>query len=39
MLSAQNKEEIGYTTTLKLVQIMTDKGLVKQQQISGSHIL
>jgi predicted transcriptional regulator len=38
MLSAQNKEEIGYTTTLKLMQIMTDKGLVKRNTDQRSHI-
>lgn len=38
MLSAQHKEEIGYTTTLKLMQIMTDKGLVKRNTDQRSHI-
>ena len=38
MLSEQNKEEIGYTTTLKLMQIMTDKGLVKRNTDQRSHI-
>ena len=37
-LSEQNKEEIGYTTTLKLMQIMTDKGLVKRNTDQRSHI-
>ena len=36
ILSAQR--ETGYTTTLKLMQIMLDKGLVKRNAESRSHI-
>ena len=38
MLIDQYHEEIGYTTTLKLMQIMTDKGLVKRNTDQRSHI-
>ena len=38
MLMAQSKEEIGYTTTLKLMQIMTEKGLLKRNTDQRSHI-
>ncbi len=38
MLAAQQHEEIGYTTTLKIMQIMTDKGLVKRNTNQRSHI-
>jgi predicted transcriptional regulator len=30
--------ETGYTTTLKLMQIMTDKGLVKRNEASRTHV-
>ena len=32
------KREIGYTTTLKLMQIMLEKGLVKRSTETRSHI-
>src|SRR3712207_6176868 len=32
------KKEVGYTTTLKIMQIMADKGLVKRNEESRSHI-
>ena len=35
--SAQQKE-VGYTTVLKLLQIMTDKGLVTRDESARSHI-
>ncbi len=38
MLMAQSKEEIGYTTTLKLMQIMTEKGLLERNTDQRSHI-
>ena len=38
MLSKKSGEEIGYTTTLKLMQIMTDKELVKRNTEQRSHI-
>jgi BlaI family transcriptional regulator, penicillinase repressor len=31
-------KEIGYTTTLKLMQIMLDKGLLKRDIVDRSHI-
>lgn len=34
----QEKKNVGYTTTLKLMQIMLEKGLVKRNDISRSHI-
>ena len=30
--------ETGYTTTLKLMQIMTDKGLVKRNETARTHV-
>lgn len=33
-----NKREVGYTTTLKLMQIMNEKGLVKRDTAAKSHI-
>lgn len=30
--------ETGYTTTLKLMQIMADKGLVKRDETSRTHV-
>ncbi len=32
------QKEVGYTTTLKLMQIMTDKGLVTRDTSSRTHI-
>lgn len=32
------EREVGYTTTLKLMQIMADKGLVKRNTESRTHI-
>jgi len=32
------KREVGYTTTLKLMQIMVDKGLAKRNTDNRSHI-
>jgi BlaI family transcriptional regulator, penicillinase repressor len=32
------KKEAGYTTTLKIMQIMAEKGLVKRNEESRSHI-
>ncbi|MEO8795884.1 MAG: BlaI/MecI/CopY family transcriptional regulator [Daejeonella sp.] len=37
-LSAEKKIEVGYTTTLKLMQIMTEKGLVNRDTSSRTHI-
>ncbi len=34
---AKNKE-VGYTTTLKLMQIMHDKGLVKRNTDANTHL-
>ena len=31
-------KEVGYTTTLKIMQIMTDKGLVKRNEANRTHI-
>jgi BlaI family transcriptional regulator, penicillinase repressor len=33
-----DKKEVGYTTTLKLMQIMLDKGLVKRDDNNRAHI-
>jgi BlaI family transcriptional regulator, penicillinase repressor len=33
-----DEKEIGYTTTLKLMQIMLDKGLLKREIVERSHI-
>ena len=33
-----NDKEIGYTTTLKFMQIMLDKGLLKREIVERSHI-
>ena len=33
-----SKREVGYTTTLKLMQIMLDKGLLERDTASRSHI-
>ena len=32
------KREVGYTTTLKIMQIMNDKGMVKRNTDSRSHV-
>lgn len=37
-LNAQHKKDVGYTTVLKLLQIMTDKGLVVRDETQRSHI-
>lgn len=34
----QPKKEIGYTTTLKFMQLMLDKGILTRQIIERSHI-
>lgn len=33
-----HKKDVGYTTTLKLMQIMFDKGLVKRNEEERSHV-
>ena len=33
-----NKKEVGYTTTLKIMQIMHDKGILSRDTSSRSHI-
>ncbi len=38
ILSRNSGGEIGYTTTLKLMQIMTEKGLLKRNTDQRSHI-
>ena len=37
-LNAESDKEIGYTTTLKLMQLMADKGLVNRDTSSRSHV-
>ncbi len=37
-LNATSKKEIGYTTTLKLMQLMAEKGLVCRDTSSRTHI-
>lgn len=37
-LSAERGEEVGYTTTLKLMQIMHEKGMVERDTTSRTHI-
>lgn len=37
-LSEQPKRDVGYTTTLKLMQIMVDKGLAKRNTDNRVHI-
>lgn len=32
------KREVGYTTTLKMMQLMTDKGLLQRDSSNRSHI-
>ena len=34
----QQNKEVGYTTTLKLLQIMNDKGLVTRDESAKTHI-
>jgi predicted transcriptional regulator len=36
--SLVEQRETGYTTTLKLMQIMTDKGLVMRDETSRTHV-
>lgn len=36
--SLNAKREVGYTTTLKLMQIMTEKGLLKRDTDARTHI-
>ncbi|MDZ4708384.1 MAG: BlaI/MecI/CopY family transcriptional regulator [Saprospiraceae bacterium] len=38
LLANNSGSEIGYTTTLKLMQIMTEKGLLKRNTDQRSHI-
>ena len=38
LLSSNSGSEIGYTTTLKLMQIMFEKGLVTRDSSSKTHI-
>lgn len=35
---ANNREEVGYTTALKLMQIMADKGLLKRNTETRTHV-
>ena len=37
-LNKQRENETGYTTTLKMLQLMTDKGLVSRDTSSRTHI-
>jgi BlaI family transcriptional regulator, penicillinase repressor len=37
-LSRKKNEEVGYTTTLKLMQIMAEKGLVIRNEESRTHV-
>ena len=37
-LNASSEKEVGYTTTLKLMQIMLEKGLVRRDDQSRTHI-
>ncbi|RYE30144.1 MAG: BlaI/MecI/CopY family transcriptional regulator [Sphingobacteriaceae bacterium] len=37
-LSAQKQTEIGYTTTLKLMQLMHEKGLVTRDASNRTHV-
>jgi BlaI family transcriptional regulator, penicillinase repressor len=37
-LNQTQEQESGYTTTLKLLQIMTEKGLVKRDESQRSHV-
>ena len=37
-LSRQRDEPVGYTTVLKLLQIMTEKGLVRRDESRRTHV-
>ena len=37
-LSADREEEVGYTTTLKLMQIMFEKGMVERDTSNRTHV-
>src|SRR5688500_8599690 len=37
-LSRQRNDDVGYTTALKLLQIMTDKGLVRRDESRRTHV-
>ena len=37
-LAREREKEVGYTTVLKLLQIMTDKGLVLRDDAARSHV-
>lgn len=37
-LNAISKKEIGYTTTLKLMQLMVEKGLLKRDTSTRTHV-
>lgn len=37
-LNATSKKEIGYTTTLKLMQLMVEKGLLKRDTSTRTHV-
>ncbi|EEF59677.1 BlaI/MecI/CopY family transcriptional regulator [Pedosphaera parvula] len=37
-LNQNQEQESGYTTTLKMLQIMTEKGLVKRDESQRSHV-
>lgn len=37
-LNREQPEESGYTTVLKLLQIMTEKGLVRRNETERSHV-
>lgn len=37
-LSAKRESEVGYTTTLKLMQIMHDKGLLEREKDGRGHV-
>lgn len=38
ILSEERGEEVGYTTTLKLMQIMHEKGMVERDTSSRTHV-
>lgn len=38
VLSAIRNKEVGYTTTLKLMQIMADKGILERDVASRTHV-
>ncbi|WP_035726208.1 BlaI/MecI/CopY family transcriptional regulator [Eisenibacter elegans] len=37
-LNAKRNDEVGYTTTLKLMQIMVEKGLLSRNESQRSHL-